>query len=81
MDHINYSAIESLDDIGLLGNPSCRHSKRKEAIFNAAFNEARARLKSLGRELTNEEIQALIKESERNYNRKKRQENKAASTS
>ena len=58
----------ALDEIGFIGNPNHKYSKKDEYLFSAFFQALRKFRKEYQREITTEEVQQLGKDLEYSYN-------------
>ena len=66
----------ALDEIGFIGNPRAKNSKKQTFITSAYFQALRNMRKEQCRSLTDEEKNKVIKEAELAYNREVRQRRK-----
>jgi len=62
----------ALDEIGFIGNPRARNTKKQQQMTSAYFQASRKVWKEQGRNLTEEEKNKVIHEAEKAYNREMR---------
>ena len=68
--------VEKNDMQNLLTNPRARYTKKKECLTSAWIQASRKMWKEQGRDLTEEENNAVIREAELSYNREVRRHRK-----
>jgi len=68
--------IYELDDIGFIGNPRARYTKKKEYLISAWIKASKKVWKEESRSLTEEEKNKVIREAVSAYNREMRQRKK-----
>ena len=69
----------ALDEIGFIGNPNARKSKKEEYIVSTYFQALTEMRKEQGRSLTEEEKNEVIQDAIKAYNREVRQRRKLMS--
>ena len=67
----------ALDEIGFIGRPNAKESKKDEYLISAWIQASKIMRKEQCRELTEEEKNKVIKDAERTYNREVRQRRKS----
>jgi DNA-directed RNA polymerase beta' subunit len=78
MDYEFRKKLYELDEIGFIGRPNAKESKKDEYLISAWIQASKKMLKEQGRSLTEEEKNKTIQDAERAYNREVRQRRKAA---
>jgi len=66
----------ALDEIGFIGRPNAKESKKDEYLISAYFQTSRTMWKEEGRTPTEEEKNKIIRDAEKAYNREVRQRRK-----
>jgi len=77
MDYEFRKKLYELDEVGFIGRPNARESKKDEYLISAWIQASKKMLKEQGRRLTEEEKNKVIQDAERAYNREIRQRRKA----
>jgi hypothetical protein len=67
----------ALDEIGFIGRPNAKESKKDEYLISAWIQSSKRMWKEQGRRLTEEEKNTVIQDAEISYNREARQRRKA----
>ncbi|MDR0206419.1 MAG: hypothetical protein LBI45_04075 [Bacteroidales bacterium] len=67
----------ALDEIGFIGNPRARNTKKQQQMTSAYFQASRKVWKEQSRNLSEEEKKKVIYEAEKAYNREVRLRRKA----
>ena len=69
----------ALDEIGFIGVPNARKSKKEDCIVDALIKASKKMWKEQGRNLTDEEKNEIIQDALKAYNRELRQRRKLLS--
>jgi DNA-directed RNA polymerase beta' subunit len=76
MDYEFRKKLYELDEIGFIGKPNAKESKKDEYLISAWIRVSKKIWHEQGRSLTEEEKNKVIQDAERAYNREVRQRRK-----
>ena len=76
MDYEFRKKLYELDEIGFIGKPNAKESKKDEYLISAWIRTSKKIWHEQGRSLTEEEKNKVIQDAERAYNREVRQRRK-----
>ena len=77
MDYEFRKKLYELDEIGFIGRPNAKESKKDEYLISAWIQASKKMLKEQDRSLSEEEKNQIIQDAEIAYNREVRQRRKA----